>query len=59
MQKQISDLFAVTSATTQWMREQQARSIEIDKTLADIRADLVALQSASVSSAETKSAISD
>ena len=59
LQKQISDLVAVTTASTKWMQEQQTRSSEIDKALADFRADIVALQSASVSSVETKSAGSD
>ena len=52
-------LTATTRMCTQWMQERQARSLEIDKTLADIRADFVALQSVPVSSVETKSAISD
>ena len=38
------------------MQEQQARSIEIDETLADFRAEVAALQTASVTSVETKSA---
>ena len=42
VQKQITDLVAVTSATTQWMHEQQARSNEIDKILADLCADMAA-----------------
>ena len=37
-----------------WMQDQQARSIEIDKNLANLRANVVALWSASVSSVETK-----
>ena len=41
------------------MQEQQVRSMEIDKTLADLRAEVAALQSASVSSVETKNAGSD
>ena len=45
--------------TSKWMQDQQARSIEIDKTLANLRASAIALQCASVSSAETKSASSD
>ena len=52
-------LTATSRMCTQWMQERQARSLEIDKTLADIRADFVALQSVPVSSVETKSAISD
>ena len=52
-------LTATSRMRTQWMQEQQAWSLEIDKTLADIRADLVALQSVPISSAETKSPISD
>ena len=40
MQKQISDLVAVTTASTKWMQEQQTRSSEIDKALADFRADI-------------------
>ena len=45
--KQISELIAVTTQTIKWMQDQQARSIEIDKTLAELRANLVAFQSAS------------
>ena len=41
------------------MQELQARSIEIAKTLADLREDIAALQSASVSSVETTSAGSE
>ena len=36
------------------MQDQQARSIEIDKNLANLRANVVALWTASVSSVETK-----
>ena len=56
MQKQISELKAIATQTTKWVQDQQARSNEIDKTLAELRANVVALQSASVSSVETKSA---
>ena len=59
MQKQISELMAIATQTTKSMQDQQARSIEIDKTLAELRAHVVALQSAFVSSVETKSASSD
>ena len=41
------------------MHELQARTIEIDKTLADPRQDIAALQFASVSSVETTSAGSE
>ena len=53
------DINSTSRMCTQWMQEQQARSLEIEKTLADIRADFVALQTVPISSAETKSAISD
>ena len=33
MQKQISELMAITAQTTRWMQDQQARSIESDKIL--------------------------
>ena len=59
MQKQISELIAVTTQTTKWMQDQQARSIEIDKTLAELRANDVAPQSAPVFPVETKSVSSD
>ena len=58
-EEQITDLVAVSSRTTQWMQELQARSVEIDKTLADLREDIAALQAASVSSVETTSAGSE
>ena len=49
----------VTSTSTQWMQKQQVLSIEIDKSLAHLRAGVVTLQSASVSSVEAISARSD
>ena len=54
----ISALPAVTTQTTKWTQEQYGRSIEINKTLANLRANALALQSASVSSVETKNATS-
>ena len=34
VQEQMSELIEVTTRTTNWIRDQQARSIEIDETLA-------------------------
>ena len=59
IQRQLSELTDVTISTTEWMRAQQARSLDIDKTLASLRASMDALQSASVSSVETKSVVPD
>ena len=59
MQRQISELIDVTNRTTEWIHAQQARSVDIDKTLVYLRASMEPLQSTSVSSIETKSVDSD
>ena len=58
-EEKITDFVTVSSRTSQWMQELQARSLEIYKTRADLREDIAALQSASVSSVETTSAGSE
>ena len=59
MQRQISELLAITSQTTKSMEDHQARSTEIDKTLAELRTNVFFLMSASVSSIKTQSVSSD
>ena len=45
MQRQISELIEVTNHTTNWRHNQQARSVDTDKTLASLRVSIDALQS--------------
>ena len=59
IQRQFRELTDITSPTTEWTRSQQARSVDVDKTLESLRASMDALQSAPVSSVETKSVVSD
>ena len=58
MHRQISELIDV-NRTTEWMHARQARSVDIDQTLAPLCASMDAMQSASVSSVEAKSVVSD
>ena len=59
IQRQLSEHNDMPSCTQEWMHAQQARSADIDKTLASLHASMDALESASVSSVVTKSVVSD
>ena len=55
MQRQLRELTDAATQTTEWMRKHDACANDIDKSLDSLRNCLDALQSASVSSVETKS----
>ena len=55
MRRQLRELTDAATRTTEWMRTHESRANDIDKSLDSLRERLDALQSASVSSVETKS----
>ena len=59
IQRQLRELTDAATRTTEWMRTHEAHKNDIDKSLDSLRERLDALQSASVSSVETKNIVSD
>ena len=59
MQEQLCELSDAAALTAEWMRTDDARANSIDKTLHGLRERFDATQTASVSSVETKSIVSD
>ena len=58
-QRQLRELTDACTPATEWIRSHEERANGIDKSLESLRVQLDALQSASVSSVQTKSVVSD